>query len=155
MQTFLPFPDFEQSARCLDSKRLGKQRVETLQLLQALHRKQCNLSEKVAWSNHPAAKMWQGHEQALIAYGVSVCDEWISRGYKDTCRAKILAFVGEFEPSSDPLFLGDDEFHLSHQSNLLRKDFNHYVAYFEGFTDAGLPYVWPHEQEEKRLVLSA
>ena len=28
MQTFLPYPDFKQSAACLDYSRLGKQRVE-------------------------------------------------------------------------------------------------------------------------------
>ena len=36
MQTFLPDPDFARSARCLDRLRLGKQRVEVLQLLRAL-----------------------------------------------------------------------------------------------------------------------
>ena len=33
MQTFLPYADFAQSAKVLDMKRLGKQRVEVLQLL--------------------------------------------------------------------------------------------------------------------------
>ena len=33
MQTFLPFPDFQQSAAVLDRVRLGKQRVEALQIL--------------------------------------------------------------------------------------------------------------------------
>lgn len=36
MQTFLPYEDFEQTASVLDRQRLGKQRVETLQLLKAL-----------------------------------------------------------------------------------------------------------------------
>ena len=36
MQTFLPVADFEDGARFLDSPRLGKQRVETLQILRAL-----------------------------------------------------------------------------------------------------------------------
>jgi hypothetical protein len=31
VQTFLPYADFEESARTLDAKRLGKQRVETIQ----------------------------------------------------------------------------------------------------------------------------
>jgi hypothetical protein len=31
VNTFLPFPSFEASARCLDNKRLGKQRVEAYQ----------------------------------------------------------------------------------------------------------------------------
>ena len=32
MQTFLPSPRFAESARCLDSARLGKQRVEAKQI---------------------------------------------------------------------------------------------------------------------------
>ena len=36
MQTFLPFPDFKMSAQVLDYKRLGKQRVEALQILKTL-----------------------------------------------------------------------------------------------------------------------
>ena len=39
MQTFLPFPDFVASARSLDRLRLGKQRVETLQILNALDKR--------------------------------------------------------------------------------------------------------------------
>jgi len=35
MQTFLPYPDFLQSLQSLDNKRLGKQRVETFQILNA------------------------------------------------------------------------------------------------------------------------
>ena len=37
MQTFLPYPDFAKSAMCLDNKRLGKQRIECLQILKALN----------------------------------------------------------------------------------------------------------------------
>lgn len=36
MQTFLPYPNFVESAKCLDDKRLGKQRVECLQILNVL-----------------------------------------------------------------------------------------------------------------------
>lgn len=36
MQTFLPYPDFRQSAKVLDRARLGKQRVECLQLARAI-----------------------------------------------------------------------------------------------------------------------
>ena len=38
MQTFLHEPDFARNARALDSRRLGKQRVEALQILRALTR---------------------------------------------------------------------------------------------------------------------
>ena len=48
MQTFLPVADFAESARLLDSPRLGKQRVETLQVLRALE------LPDYGWVSHPA-----------------------------------------------------------------------------------------------------
>ena len=40
MQTFLPHPDFAATARVLDKRRLGKQRVEAIQVLRGLtHRR--------------------------------------------------------------------------------------------------------------------
>jgi hypothetical protein len=38
MQTFMPYSDFEKTARCLDNKRLGKQRVEAWQILNTLNK---------------------------------------------------------------------------------------------------------------------
>ena len=52
MQTFVPFADFEKSMRTLDSKRLGKQRVEVIQIVRAL------TVPGYAWSSHPAVLMW-------------------------------------------------------------------------------------------------
>lgn len=36
MQTFLPYSDITESLRVLDDKRLGKQRVETFQIINAI-----------------------------------------------------------------------------------------------------------------------
>ena len=36
MQTFLPYSDFIKSAKCLDYRRLGKQRVEAWQIYNTL-----------------------------------------------------------------------------------------------------------------------
>jgi hypothetical protein len=36
MQTFLPYSDITESMRVLDNKRLGKQRVETYQIISAI-----------------------------------------------------------------------------------------------------------------------
>ena len=38
MQTFLPTSNFAESAKYLDYRRLGKQRVEVLQLLNSFHK---------------------------------------------------------------------------------------------------------------------
>ena len=47
MQTFLPYPDFSESAAHLDRKRLGKQRAETVQVLRAL------TVPGYGWRRHP------------------------------------------------------------------------------------------------------
>ena len=36
MQTFLPYESFEESAKVLDYRRLGKQRVEGMQIINAI-----------------------------------------------------------------------------------------------------------------------
>jgi hypothetical protein len=142
MQTFLPFEQFDKSAACLDRQRLGKQRVEVLQLLRALK------GETKGWANHPAARMWRGYEAALIVYGLCICGEWMRRGYKDTCADKLVEEGAEFLRAAGPLplppWLGDEAFHRSHRSNLLRKDSAHYSVYFTDVSD-DLPYVWPQE----------
>ena len=139
MQTFLPYPLFTQSAQVLDMRRLGKQRCETLQILKAL------FDSNYGWQNHPAVKMWRGSESWLIQYGLIICEEWIARGYKDTCYDKIRSFIALCTKEKNgkwPKFLGNKEFHESHQSNLIRKAPEIYLKKFPGvpFT---LEYVWP------------
>jgi hypothetical protein len=151
MQTFLPYADFAESARVLDDRRLGKQRVETLQVLRAIIR------PGYGWRHHPVVAMWRGFEEALASYGVAICREWCRRGRADTCELKIreevaalglatvreqpaLASVGELPP-----WLGDEDFHLSHRSSLLGKDPDWYGAFFPD-VPLDLPYVWPSKR---------
>lgn len=137
MQTFLPYPGFGQSARVLDNRRLGKQRVETLQILNAL------TNPAYGWRNHPATKMWTGHIPALAVYGIEMCAEWRKRGFRDTCADKIAAFLPSEEAAPLPSWLNDPDFHASHRSNLLRKDPVHYGQF--GWTEPhDLPYIWPN-----------
>lgn len=136
MQTFLPLKDFKKSAEILDYRRLGKQRVEVLQLLKALS------GETKGWVNHPATRMWKGHINSLVEYGEAMCNEWISRGYKDTCLDKIKIYKQIDTPTVNPRWLGNKEFHASHRSNLLRKKLDYYYKF--GWTESpGLPYIWP------------
>lgn len=135
MQTFLPYADYYKSANCLDNKRLGKQRVEVLQILNTLS------GTSKGWNNHPIVKMWRGYEAALIEYGIAICDEWrLNRGFKDTIKVKIENIA----PSSiviNPPWLGNEEFHRSHRSNLLRKLPSHYSKFGWDVPD-NLPYYW-------------
>lgn len=138
MQTFLPYSNMYQSALCLDNKRLGKQRVEVLQILKAL-------KEGGGWSNHPATKMWKGYERALILYGSLICIEWKQRGFQDTCFDKLTKYLNIEESIILPSWFGNESFHASHRSNLLRKDPNYYEQF--GWTEPNdLPYFWPTKE---------
>jgi len=140
MQTFLPYAEFDKVASVLDMKRLSKQRVETLQIMKALN------DPTYGWQNHPAVAMWRGHRGALMMYQRAICNEWTSRGYKDTCLEKTEALVANI-PSSEweqPSWLGNYELHESHRSNLTRKFPEWYGEFWDEPND--LPYVWPEEE---------
>jgi hypothetical protein len=146
MQTFLPYSDFEETARVLDYRRLGKQRVETYQLLRALN------GETRGWVNHPAARMWDGFESGLAYYGMVICEEWRRRGYKDQMLERLTELWIQHGKNFDmPPWLGDGEFHLSHQSNLVRKMPEYYGPLFPGVS-ADLEYIWPvlYDKEHER-----
>jgi hypothetical protein len=159
MQTFLPYADFDRTARVLDARRLGKQRVETIQVLRAL------TVPGYGWRHHPAAAMWAGYEEALVRYGLDICAVWCAAGKADTCAVTLttdlrdtiglvavrtqseLASAGELPP-----WLGDAAVHRSHRSALLRKDPVHYGPYFADVPD-DLPYVWPVSDRERRVPI--
>lgn len=139
MQTFLPYgPDFAATGAVLDRQRLGKQRVETLQILRTL----AGITD--GWRRHPAVRMWGGHERWLADYGLVICEAWVSRGYRDTCAAHIRHLVDTHPewPTARPEWLDRDDLVLSHRSNLVRKDVAHYGSVWPGIP-ADLPYVWP------------
>lgn len=132
MQTFLPYPDFVASVKALDSRRLGKQRVEAMQILRALR------GETRGWVNHPATRMWRGHENALAFYYDCAIVEWVARGYRNTMRLLVMSDAS----APRPLWFGREDFHASHRSNLLRKDPAFYSQF--GWREPhDLHYVWP------------
>jgi hypothetical protein len=140
VQTFIPYDDFYKSAQCLDRQRLGKQRVETLQILNAL----AGLSK--GWVNHPATKMWRSHEPSLVEYGIVICQEWKMRGYKDSCEEKIWQVSKNFRPNKGftllPPWWGSDKVHDSHKSKLIQKD-SEWYSQFGWSVPHDLEYVWP------------
>ncbi|WP_329228493.1 MSMEG_6728 family protein [Streptomyces sp. NBC_01460] len=156
MQTFLPYADFRRSALALDPRRLGKQRVEAIQVLRGL------TVPGHGWRHHPAVRMWTGYQEALVRYGLDVCAVWSAEGRADTCAATLrqdlaaslgrttvrtaagLAAEGELPP-----WLGDEAFHRSHRSALVRKDPDHYRPLFPD-TPPDEPYVWPSSDRDGR-----
>jgi hypothetical protein len=159
MQTFLPFPAFTDSARVLDARRLGKQRVETIQVLRAL------TVPGYGWRHHPAAAMWAGYEEALVRYGLEVCTVWCEMGRADTCATTMIedltravglpsvrSQVDLAEAGDLPPWLGEEAFHLSHRAALVRKDPEHYRRFFPDVPD-DLPYVWPQSDRARRVPI--
>lgn len=156
MQTFLPYPDFAATAAVLDPLRLGKQRVEVVQVLRAL------TVPGYGWRHHPAAKMWTGYEEALVRYGLEICHRWRFLGRADTCAATMTTELAELlgtpvvrtqaelaTAAELPPWLGDPALHLSHRSALLRKNPAFYRPLFGNEPD-NLPYIWPSSDRPSR-----
>lgn len=155
MQTFLPFADFESSAKSLDNKRLNKQILECYQILKVLN----NPDPHAGWRNHPAVKMWRGHEQALFVYVKAMIAQANLRGIKTdknqaniyTLRQQTLSNWGNGMPSwyqdkSELRRVND-----SHKANLHRKD----PEYYDDFRDYDArpccdrcQYYWPTHMQD-------
>lgn len=142
MQTFVPEYGYAACAQSLDFRRLGKQRVEGLQILNTL------TGVSTGWINHPAIKMWRGCESGLAAYTIAMCNEWKARGYKDTCADKVRGLITP--ELVYPSWWGTKAVHDSHRSNLIRKLPEFYFQLWPQVA-ADLPYEWPVHDE---LVLA-
>lgn len=147
MQTFLPYPGFSDSAAVLDGARLGKQRVETLQILRALQ------LPDYGWQNHPAVLMWRGRVPALVSYGLSCVATWRALGHADSTAHQIAEFAPQAGTQSElrrrgllPSWLGDERVHESHRSRLIAKNAAYYRPLFPD-TPAELDYYWPPPDE--------
>ena len=146
MQTFLPFPSFHETAKVLDYRRLGKQRVEAKQIYLAL------TQPNYGWKNHPAVKMWQGYENALVHYGLEMCTQWRIRGYKDTLTDFFKLHIQHNSIVYPPWF-GDAAFHASHRAALLMKNFEYYKT-FNWVELPKIEYIWPKviDRREQQYV---
>lgn len=132
MQTFMPYPSYYESLKCLDPSRLGNQVYrEVITLLRG------------GWPNHPASVMWRGHFHDLAIYGLNGLAVLSERGqeYPDTMD-ELLKYVFEHPNTGPPKWMGREDFHASHRSNLLRKDPKWY-GQFGWEEPPNLPYVWP------------
>ena len=130
MQTFLPYSNFQKTAEVLDWRRLGKQRVEGMQIIKTIL-----TPEQKGWQNHPIVIMWTPYVQALQLYTNTIINEWIKRGYNNNMK------LYEIDSIVMPHWLGNKEFHASHKANLLRKDYEYY-SQFGWKENLESPYVW-------------
>lgn len=161
MQTFLTHADFTESALALDMRRLGKQRVETLQVLRGL------TVPGYGWRRHPAVRMWKGYEEALVRYGLQMCRVWRDQGHQDSCAAKLVADLAAHRAEAQvrtqeelaaagelPPWLGEPALHISHRAALVRKDPDFYAPLFSDVPD-DLPYFWPVSDRDPEAATSS
>lgn len=146
MQTFLPYVSFIDSAKCIDDKRCGKQRVEAMQIVNCLNYRDADNLYMIdkngkrrlrGWINHSAVLMWEGYTEALKLYCNIFIIEWTIRGFKNN----MPLYTIDFNSLKLPPWLGNVEFHESHRSNLLRKNYEHYSK-FNWNVPNDLSYVW-------------
>lgn len=137
MQVFLPYNDLKQSVSCLDNSRLGNQ----------VYREGLTLI-KGGWPNHPASVMWRGYEKYLALYCLYGLEELKNRGRNYPHHEITFEnFFNTFPDNGLPPWLGDDRLHLSHRSNLLKKDFFYYSRFGWEY-DIDTEYFWPSQSED-------
>lgn len=147
MQTFLPHPDFSESAAVLDSKRLNKQLLEGRQVYGILSSGRTT----GGWVRHPAVLMWKGYHTALYRYLEAIKDECVARGIQTDKNWNAILEMRKWDYGTGinlvmPPWWNDERVHRSHRNNLYRKDPVHYAK----FADAEFVsccdrcnYLWP------------
>lgn len=168
MQTFLtsadPLATFNTTARHLDNKRLNKQALEAWQIMLTNLKldPQGNHRDPKGWYNHPAARMWRGHEALLLSYISSMHDEWATtRGYKSTILdkarstldvARSLGRVDETSAALPTWMTNRDTYERicsTHRRALLCKNYSWYSTFNWPEDNGHAPepdayeYVWP------------
>jgi hypothetical protein len=171
VQTFLPYASFKASLKCLDYRRLGKQRIEARQILfillwgieedksimnaMRLANKlflpklmdENRLANMLRWQNHPAVRMWKGAEDALALYSNYAIEEWQARGYNNSMP--IIQNIPVLPRA--PLWNSSLSFHHAHKINLIFKDRDFYTPVFgKKFSEAAeyVEYIWPKDAND-------
>lgn len=156
MQTFLPDTTFKACAEVLDTRRLNKQRIECLQIYNACtgirHKADgTEVGPAMGWKQHPAVRMWKGHEAMLCLYAYFMCAECNARGIADNHNLKQFFSDRmnrhEFKVPRWWYNLAErGKIIYSHQCNLIRKDFNYYSPRFPRVPSSDIfttNYYWP------------
>lgn len=132
MQVFCPFLDIKESVSCLDNKRLGNQ----------IYR-ECLTLINGGWKNHPASKIWANYKYGLAKYALYGLEELSKRNRNyPHHRETFLKILKNTEDTGFPDVVGYEPFHLSHRSNLARKNPLYYLPIFGAGTPLDLPYIW-------------
>jgi hypothetical protein len=167
MQTFVTTAtdDFRAIAKTLDNKRLNKQALEAWQIMMTNLKldPEGNHREPKGWYNHPATKMWRGHEITLLRYIQAMTNEWVDRGFKTTIADKARTTIEQaialgrvWSMPTQPEWMLDHDLYSkiasTHRTALLSKDYKYYSQFNwpedHGFRPETYEYIWASMQEE-------
>lgn len=150
----------EYTCENLDGRRLNKQKVEAMQIIDALN------GESNGWVNHPAVKMWKGYTNGLKYYFNKIVEECLKRGFKNTLDlyelndSDVIYETIERKRKSDnkiifPWWFTWKPLIQTHRCSLLRKMPEFYQNIFKGkidkkYIDKG--YIWPTKLSEEQII---
>jgi len=159
---FLVHPDYVLNAKLLAMNRLGKQRVEAKQLIDAITAFKAG-NPNPSWINHPAARSWINNLDSLKLYFNAVVSEWVSRGYKNNYE-----LYTDIDPNAEPPYWMDcPAVHYSHIAQLMQKDNFYYckenladkipaklLDYFNSMPAEykSYGYIWPYKHTREELL---
>lgn len=146
MNTWLPYPDYLESARVLDPATLVDQPNQVLAILDVIHE-----SDTSIYRGAPdqVVNMWRDHEAQLCEYGLTMVEQCLQGPSEFTNLARVkenlewhldCATSGEYSMDK-PKWFGDLDFHDSHKAALLRTMPEFYRDKFD--VDRTLPLIWP------------
>ncbi|MEN3047718.1 MAG: pyrimidine dimer DNA glycosylase/endonuclease V [Candidatus Caldarchaeales archaeon] len=134
MQVFRPYVDWRRSAEVLDDRRLGKQRVECKQVLNAILRKLGLIEDgRRGWLNHPIVLLYfndgKPYVSDLVGFFRACVEEWRRRGYSSSIGLDDIApLLARIETTEGTPVTRVHE--IEYRRILLMKDPEHYVRAF-------------------------
>jgi len=155
--TFLVSSDFVENARCLDTKRLGKNITESFQVYRYI------TGQGKAQGNPHLYRMWNGYDKCLLSYILALHDEWIARfddgrrggkrTHKNGLEAEAIVCKTNFSDYKRPDWITNEVVLSSHRSALLYKNMDWYEQWgwseepaipvkIDKKGNVTLPYVW-------------
>lgn len=144
VNTFVIDADPSVTAKALDDRRLGKQRVEAMQIIDALLDSE---SKSKGWVNHPATRSWTGYIDALKDYCNVMIKEWIKRGNNNN----MALYDIDSKEVKYPAWFSNKKVHYSHMARLLHKDPSYYKFDVpKEYLSYG--YIWPYKWSIAQLT---
>ena len=133
MQVFMPYPDYNATAQCLDDRRLFKQSLECKQIMSAI------LGLSTGWKNHCITRLWGKFHESLNEYWWEINMELANRG------KKFIPCFSEYKTVEKPFFIGQEYYHSAYRSHLLNKDEKFYRGH--GWTEEAVSGYWSINKE--------